>query len=132
MYSLLYVSTRRMTPDVGSRDVEDIVTVSRSRNRSLGITGALVATPTHFAQILEGSIEAIDTVMASIRRDHRHYDIIAAPIEQKARRDFHRWSLAYHGESTYMSGLFAGVLSSPTFELNSHADDIRNLMALLA
>jgi hypothetical protein len=132
MYSLLYVSTRRMTPDVESRDVEDIVAVSRPRNRSLGITGALVATPTHFAQILEGSMDAIDEVMASIGRDHRHYGILAAPPAQKARREFHRWSLAYHGESTYVSGLFAGVLSSPTFELNAHADDIRNLMAMLA
>lgn len=132
MHSLLYVSSRRLQPDAGVHDVDDIVTISRERNRSLRITGALVATPTHFAQILEGPAPAIDELMTSIHRDRRHYDIIVTPMEEKPRREFHRWSLAYHGDSTYVSGLFAAVLTAPGFALNDKAGDLRSLMSLLA
>lgn len=48
--TLLYVS-RRTSSDA---DVRDIVETSRSRNARLHVTGALVASRSRFAQILEG------------------------------------------------------------------------------
>jgi hypothetical protein len=129
MKSLLYISARRDSAS-SFKDVEDIVTVSRPRNSLLELTGALVATPRHYAQILEGPAASVDAVMISIIRDPRHTDITLAPVEQKPGRDFNRWALAYHGESTYVSQLIATALAAPAFELARHAQDIRSLMAM--
>jgi hypothetical protein len=125
----LYVSQRI---DPADSDVMDIVTYSRGRNAVLEVTGALVATPHHFAQILEGPVEAVDTLMASIIRDPRHSTITIAPSEFRVHRDFPRWALAYHGESSYVSNMIAAALDAPDFALPDHAREIRNLVAMLA
>jgi hypothetical protein len=132
MKSLLYVSRRRANAEAPNQDVDAIVSYSRDRNANLDLTGALVATPNHFAQILEGPSAAIDDVMASIIRDGRHFDIMLAPVRQRPRREFDRWSLAYSGESSYVSGLIANTLDAPHFELMANAENIRDLMAMLA
>ncbi len=128
--SLLYVSVRRRTQDPAVHDVYDIVACARARNPALDLTGALVATPHYFAQILEGPGDAIELMMTSVARDRRHSDLLRTPIEQRAQRDFHRWSLAYHGESSYVSELIAAALEEPAFELPRHAQNIRSLMAM--
>src|SRR5688572_26236881 len=101
--SLIYVSTRCPGPDGAPTDVRDIVTVSRARNAALGVTGALVATPAFFAQILEGPEAHLAELMASIRRDQRHRNIRLLDLGGRPRRDFADWSLAYSGEATYVS-----------------------------
>jgi hypothetical protein len=102
MISKLYVSTRTF-PDEGTAEIDDILAVSRSRNPSLNVTGALIATPTHYAQMLEGSATAIEELLASITRDGRHADLRFAQLIQRQHRDLARWSLAYIGDSGYVS-----------------------------
>jgi hypothetical protein len=73
--SLLYVSRSLIAPTDREAIVADIVTVSHSRNASVGVTGALISTEAAFAQILEGPAAAVDELMLRIRRDSRHTDV---------------------------------------------------------
>jgi hypothetical protein len=132
LQSLLYVSRRTQNASTTVHDVDDIVAGSRIRNVALDLTGALVATPTHFAQVLEGSPAAIEEIMASITRDRRHYDIVIAPIEQPMRREFERWALAYHGDSTYVAQMLTAAIEAADFDLANQSRKVRSLMAMLA
>jgi hypothetical protein len=101
LISLLYVSKAIPAPDADDR-VQAIVDVSIPRNASLDVTGALVFTGPHFAQVLEGPEEAVEELMVSIRRDARHRDVdVVESVEIPARR-FTGWSLAYSGPSYFV------------------------------
>ncbi len=98
----LSVSTLRLPAQAG--EVDAIVSSSQERNRSLGVTGALVFTEKRFAQFLEGPADGVDALMDSILSDprHRNVDIIfRRPI---GRRRFATWALAYAGPSTFVAG----------------------------
>jgi hypothetical protein len=82
----------------------------------LAVTGALVATPTHFAQILEGPKQALADLMASIERDPRHQDIRRVDLGGRAARDFPDWSLAFSGQSTYVSHAIAQMMDEDSFD----------------
>lgn len=99
--SILYVSRRLATPS----DIAAIVQVSRSRNASLDVSGALVASREWFAQILEGPGDSIDALMASISCDQRHSDLDILVYEDIEERRFRDWSLAYNGSSLFVDGL---------------------------
>lgn len=103
--SLLYVS-RRIATDA---DVHGIVTISQVRNASLHVTGALVASRTRFAQILEGPHAGVDALMNSICRDSRHTDVEVLLCDEVDARCFPGWSLAYSGASTFIDGLIADL-----------------------
>jgi hypothetical protein len=98
--SLLYVSrsTLLMPDQIG--EIDAIVEVARSRNAALDVTGALVFTRLHFAQILEGSAAAVDELMRSIEADPRHTDVDVVDVRDSSGRHFAGWSLAYTGFST--------------------------------
>ncbi|MGU3340708.1 BLUF domain-containing protein [Methylobacterium mesophilicum] len=82
--SLLYVSRRLATP----ADVRDIVEASRSRNARLEVTGALVASRSRFAQILEGPRPGVEVLMDSIRSDPRHTGVEVLLFDDIERRRF--------------------------------------------
>ncbi len=128
MDSVLYVSTRRYPGD-GMAEIDDILSVSRSRNHHLDVTGALVATPTHYAQMLEGSETALADVMGSIREDDRHGDLLYATLPAKPHREMSRWSLAYIGDSTFVSDL---VIAAAAERDTRSFDTIRALMLMFA
>jgi hypothetical protein len=107
--SLLYVSQKLATLD----EIAAIVEVSRARNAALDVTGALVASRNHFAQILEGPGDSIDALMTSISRDHRHRDVQILVYEDIEERQFADWALAYNGSSYFVDGLIE-VLANRT------------------
>ena len=75
MNALLYVSTRLYPAISEGHEVAGIIAVARSRNAALDVTGALVVTTDHYAQLLEGPPAALEQLLASIRRDPRHSDM---------------------------------------------------------
>ncbi|RYE04148.1 MAG: BLUF domain-containing protein [Sphingomonadales bacterium] len=101
--SLIYVSRERIPPPSDEAAIAEIVTVSRARNATLGVTGTLVSTRDYFAQILEGPSEAIDALMDSIHRDLRHDHVTVLRIWPIAQRSFAGWSMAYSGTSNYLA-----------------------------
>ena len=111
---LLYVSESCLRWPDDAREVDDIVEVARARNEALDLTGALIYTRTHFAQVLEGSAEAIAEVMASIRGDPRHRNINVVSDDAIEARYFPDWSMAYSGPSFYVDRQIRPLLSQAT------------------
>ncbi|MGU3663986.1 BLUF domain-containing protein [Methylobacterium sp. A49B] len=120
--SLLYVS-RRVSSDA---DVRDIVATSRARNAGLRITGALVASRSRFAQILEGPRSGVDALMDSIRRDPRHTGVEVLVYDDIDGRRFADWTLAYSGASVYVDGLIGALTERATPE--PHRADLHRLI----
>lgn len=101
-----------VAPDMRPPCVQDIVTGSTGKNQALAITGGLIFTGQHFAQVLEGPSRNVDVLMQSIGRDQRHTDIkIVAQFAIEARR-FPKWTLAYAGSSRFVSGHITRLISS--------------------
>jgi hypothetical protein len=98
-----YISTCRISPTEAPSVVDDIVAGSIKRNSARHITGALMFTGEHFAQILEGKAADVDAVMASILADPRHDDIIVMTQERIVERSFGDWTLAYAGPSRFVA-----------------------------
>lgn len=98
---LVYVSRSTLSIDGDAAVVEDIVKVANIRNALLRVTGALVYTELHFAQVLEGPAPAIEKLMASIRQDQRHTDLTVVAEHKAASRRFGAWEMAYAGPSPF-------------------------------
>lgn len=101
--SFLYLSRSTASPAAADAAVQKIVETSRARNPGLGLTGALLFTGEHFAQVLEGAAASIDTLMASVSEDPRHEQIIVVSREPIAARRFGEWSMAYSGPSQFVA-----------------------------
>lgn len=102
-FALLYIS-RNLVPEARHpEELAQILEVSLANNSARSITGALVSTPSHFAQVLEGPREAVTALMARIESDPRHRDIFILARETLPQRSFPRWSLAHIGNSDDLS-----------------------------
>lgn len=132
MKSTLYVSRSNLTDLDPCREVSCIVASARERNSANCVTGMLVFTGEHFAQLLEGPEEAIDMIMASIRQDPRHHSLREF-VEPVSERSFAAWSLGYVGQSTYVDRRVKSLLAAaPDSALSNMQAEFRNLMLLFA
>ena len=73
MYRVIYKSRSRVA--LNWDIVTDILHSSEAYNESHGITGVLLASNTHFLQVLEGNYEDVNAAFMRIVRDERHTDI---------------------------------------------------------
>jgi hypothetical protein len=110
--SLLYVSDSGLTFPDARAEVHRLIQSSQTRNATLGVTGTLVATERHFAQILEGSRAAIDYLMERINADPRHSNVRVLQYENLAARRFPHWTMAYSGPATYVASLAEPLLDA--------------------
>lgn len=100
---LIYISESRIDATDAENVVAELVVVSQSRNADLAISGALLFTGTHFAQILEGPPSSLALIMSALRNDPRHGNIIIAARYSISMRVFSGWHMAYHGPSQYVA-----------------------------
>jgi Sensors of blue-light using FAD len=102
VHFLLYVSRSllRLPQELG--EVDRIVAVARRENARLAVTGALVFTRAHFAQVLEGDEQAVEALMERIRKDRRHGQVTVVSQGERDARLFPQWSMAYSGGSLYV------------------------------
>lgn len=89
--TLAYTSRARL--DLSSRDLADIHQAARNLNALDGITGLLVFDGTRFLQVIEGAEEAIDNLVARLRRDPRHSAFEIRDERFVAERSFPDWSM---------------------------------------
>lgn len=77
LFRLVYRSRSAIGGDAEEvhRQVDRILTVSRSRNGQAGVTGALMFTGLFFVQALEGPATAVEAAFDRICCDLRHTDI---------------------------------------------------------
>lgn len=114
LVSTLYVSRSLIEPALAAAAVADLVEASIANNRRCEITGALLFTGAHFAQILEGSEGSIAALMKSIGRDARHDQLRVINHTAVKERKFQHWALAYEGPSLFIARHVERVLASPS------------------
>lgn len=98
MIQLIYAS--RMSP-LSQPDVELIVAQSQARNAARAITGALIYTGQHFAQLLEGPASAVEPLFDRIVADPRHQCVTIVDRCGVQRRMFSNWHMLYSGRSFF-------------------------------
>jgi hypothetical protein len=77
-----------------SRELDRIVASSRTKNRRLGITGAIALHEERFVQVLEGREEQLSELLASIMNDKRHSKLRVLGRWTVSARLFPSWSMA--------------------------------------
>lgn len=75
--------------------VESVLESSTKNNPANAITGVLLATETHFLQLLEGEFEALNATLERISRDTRHCDVQLISFSEIEERRFGNWGM--HG-----------------------------------
>ena len=91
--SLFY---RSRCTSVADLDLVNSILVSSTENNSANnITGVLIATKTHFLQILEGEFEMLNDTFERISRDTRHDRIQLISFSEIEERRFGEWAM--HG-----------------------------------
>lgn len=73
MYRVIYKSKAHNS--INWTLVEDILHRSEKNNKKNKIGGILLASNTHFLQVLEGTYEAVNATFMRIARDNRHWGI---------------------------------------------------------
>ena len=121
--SLLYISESKIEPDNAQREVKRILATAHAFNPSVGITGALVFTGTHFAQVIEGDNVPINALIASITSDRRHSEVNIVARDPLVARRFPNWSMAYNGPSQFVSQHVTRLLNDPSPAASSRAAD---------
>ncbi|MEO5698467.1 MAG: BLUF domain-containing protein [Burkholderiaceae bacterium] len=91
---LLYLS--ELAPDRSAGVVKDIFSLSRRRNPSYGITGALLFDGGRFCQLLEGPEKQVQRLMQCIREDERHVHVEVLGEHRKLdERRLNGWRAGY-------------------------------------
>ncbi len=108
---IVYASRSLIPPAYAANQIENIVTKARDKNAFLGVTGALIYSEKHFAQVLEGEKSRLDWLMKSISHDPRHTEIVLLRDAPIARRRFDRWTLGYSGPSVYVDQIILRSIS---------------------
>ena len=93
MYRLIYKS--RANQKIDWEFVKAVLGTSEQNNEEAGITGVLLASDTHFLQVLEGDFDDINRLFMRIARDPRHEDVELISFGCVESRLFGGWTM--HG-----------------------------------
>jgi hypothetical protein len=93
MYRLIYKSRSKSPIDWVL--IDSILQASENNNPESEITGALLATRTHFLQVIEGSFETVNQLFCAIARDPRHDELQLVGFSCVEERVFPNWTM--HG-----------------------------------
>jgi len=91
--SIIYKSRCTSAADLDM--VNSILASSTRNNAANGVTGVLVATKTHFLQVLEGEFEILNDTFQRISSDTRHEKIQVISFTEIQERRFSQWAM--HG-----------------------------------
>lgn len=91
MYRLIYKS--RAAKELDWPVIEKILHHSEANNSLAAITGFLLATKTHFLQVIEGRFEDVNETFFRIARDPRHESIQLLSYEVVDARLFESWAM---------------------------------------
>ena len=116
LYRLIYCSHNAMGPSVDlAAEVRVILEVARRRNHADGVTGVLLATPSGFAQALEGPRDTVERTFERIRTDPRHDDVSVLAFTPTPRRLFALRPVAFCGDVRAEGpDALAGILADTT------------------
>ena len=91
MYRLIYKS--RASHPLDWTVVSEILNQSEENNSAATITGFLLASKTHFLQVIEGTFEDVNALFLRIARDTRHHELQILSYEVIDARLFETWAM---------------------------------------
>jgi hypothetical protein len=96
MYRLIYKS-RSILVEVDMEMINNIIERSKDLNHRNKISGALIATRTHFLQVLEGEFAPVNDTFFRIVSDSRHENLELLSFGQVETRLFEGWVMKGFG-----------------------------------
>ena len=97
MYFLIYRSEANNL--MNDEALKLLLTQSRERNNTLGITGMLVYYDNKFIQLLEGNEKQVKFVYDSICKDNRHKQVTTLKQGTAKKRLFPGWTMSFRTAS---------------------------------
>ena len=117
LHRLVYVSRNAFAPDADpAAEIETILAASRRNNARVGISGALMFNAGLFAQVLEGSLWAVERTFEAIQCDARHDDVRVLAFEPVTERRFDDWSMGWAGRGAAPVEAFASLAADTGFD----------------
>lgn len=92
IFQLFYVS--RASEGIEVSDVRNILTVSQGNNKHYDLTGCLLFSGRHFAQVLEGAGDDVSALVYKLSSDRRHTDMRILFGHHVMVRQFPQWPMA--------------------------------------
>jgi hypothetical protein len=121
-------------------DLQELLDHARRSNAAKGITGALVYAERIFLQILEGDKVVLRDLMAKIRRDVRHENVLVLRESEVPTAIFGSWKMAYVSATPKQVAKWSGVsatndtpegLGETAEEQNRTAQFAQDILSLL-
>jgi len=109
---VVYISAA--TQHFSAEALEELLGRARANNERNGITGILLYHDLSFLQIIEGTRDDVDRLMARIKRDPSHTSLRVVQDENISERDFKSWAMA----SRVANAEEARVMSNPPLKLD--------------
>ena len=130
LFKLVYRSHVTNPSDISrrERDIAAILDASQTWNSANDITGALLLSPTGYAQVLEGPPHAVKSLFGHIVCDRRHQDVELLYCEPHTERDFGNWSMAVVGPPDETDIELASTAHQRDLVLEGGAEDIRLML----
>lgn len=115
---LVYYSRNRIDgPRVAiDAEISRILASARFNNQRNGVTGALLFNNGCFAQVLEGTTEALEETFERIQQDSRHGDVNLLAFGTAHSRSFNDWSMAYVGRFESERERFGKLIGGQSFD----------------
>jgi hypothetical protein len=109
---VVYISsaTQQFSPEA----LEELLARARANNERSGITGILLYHDLSFLQIIEGTRDDVDRLMARIRRDPSHSSMRIVQDDSICERDFKSWAMAFR----IANAEEARVIANPPLKLD--------------
>lgn len=124
---LIYVSRNLIPPARLGVELDAILESARRNNAKSGVTGALIHNRSCFAQLLEGSEDAVQSAFERIEADPRHAAACVIDIATVPKRSFPGWAMV--GAGTLAETVTLMQLLQPGFDKAAGADVISGLLA---
>lgn len=99
IYHLLYISEK--TNHFRDSDIEEILSISQSKNTQKQLTGILIANGNFFIQLLEGKRETVMSTLNTIKGDERHSRLRVLMEFSDQHRLFPNWSMGLIDNKEY-------------------------------
>lgn len=93
MLRLIYTS--KISRDIDSKGVQEIISSARNYNKRAAVTGVLLSNFDCFFQVLEGPDILVKLLFEKIRRDPRHSEVKLVAESQVGGRLFSQWNMSY-------------------------------------
>jgi hypothetical protein len=90
--------------------VRSITGASEDSNSRCGVTGVLLASRTHFLQVLEGNFEDVNAVFRRIARDDRHTELSIVSFSVVDARLFAGWGMRGIGAFDFNKAIEAELM----------------------